>query len=360
LKFGGEIIMRYSSEKQQIVSENPELLLCENGDFKINPELVEQYEIIDMHCHLFNGLSQLFPAFLQKEKFNSRKSLMDMSCFPFSMELFDLDKIYFTGCPTKLCSVDGIKARVKLFSGALVLNYATEERMIMDMDANHIQKAVVQQINPPGKSCSEVMNHIVKRNDRLYTFGSVHPFDNDIAVKINNYMKLDIKGWKLNPHVWGIPIDCEETIALLKELAKTNLPILSCSGIGLPKEVLNSDVPTKRTKKETMMQQLNKFEKVLDCIPDTTFILAHSGCFDFEDIIDIMKMYPNTYTDISVQPSLNIRELIKEIGSERVLFGTDYPFVTQAFSILSVLRATHDEQERANIFSQNAKKILRI
>lgn len=352
--------MRHNREKQQIASVNPELLLCENGDFKIKADLVEKYEIIDMHCHIYKGLSQLFPAFLQKEKFNKKISLMDMSCFPFSLGLFDLDKIYFTKCPTKLFSSDGIKTRMKLFSGAFVLNYATEDRLIMDMDANNIHKAVVQQINPPNKSCGEVMDSIVKNNDRLYTFGSIHPFDDDIVTKINNYMKLDIKGWKLNPHIWGVPIDCDESIALLKELAKTKLPIMSCSGIGLPKEVLNSAVPTKRTKKEVMTQQLRKFEKVLDCIPDTTFILAHSGCFDFEDIIDIMKKYPNTYTDISVQPSENIKKLINEIGSERLLFGTDYPFVSQAFSILSVLRATEVEQERINIFNENAKKLIKV
>ena len=173
-------------------------------------------------------------------------------------------------------------------------------------------------------------------------------------------LKMDIKGWKLNPHIWGVPIDCDESIGLLKELAKTKLPIMSCSGIGLPKEMLNSAVPTKKTRKEVMTQHLPKFEKALDCISDTTVILAYSGCFDFGYMIDIMKKHPNTYTDISVQPSGNIKELIKEIGSERVLFGTDYPFVTQALSILSVLRATHDEQERINIFSKNAKTLLGI
>ena len=195
---GGEKIMRNKREKQQIASNNPELLLCENGDFKIDKSLVEKYEIIDMHCHLYNGLSQLFPTILQQEKYNDKKSLMDMSCFPFSMRLFDLDKIYFTDCPAKLCSIDGMKARIKLFSGALVLNYATEERLLKDMDANNIQKAVVQQINPQGKSCSEVMDAIVKRNDRLYTFASIHPYDKDIHAKIDRYMKMDIKGWKLN------------------------------------------------------------------------------------------------------------------------------------------------------------------
>ena len=73
--------MKYCREKIKILEENPELQLCDNGDFKINVDLVDNYEIIDMHCHLFAGLSQLFPSFLQKEKWNKEKSLMD-SNFP--------------------------------------------------------------------------------------------------------------------------------------------------------------------------------------------------------------------------------------------------------------------------------------
>lgn len=352
--------MRHKITKQEIESTTPELLLCNNGDFKIKPDLVSKYEIIDMHCHLYNGLAQLFPAFLQKEKFNDNVSLMDMSCFPFSLKLFDLDKIYFTKSPSTIFSADGIKTRIKLFSGALVLNYATVDRLIMDMDANNISKAVVQQINPANKSCADVMERIVQENERIFTFGSIHPYDDDILGKIDSYMKLNIKGWKLNPHIWGVPIDCEKTIELLQELAQTNLPIMSCSGIGLPEEMLKSSVPTKKTKEEVMTQQLIKFDKVLSKIPDTKFILAHSGCFDFPYIIEIMKNFPNTYTDISIQPAENIRHLINQIGNERILFGTDYPFVTQAFSILSVLRATTDEQDRINIFSGNAKKLIQL
>lgn len=352
--------MNHNIEKQQIESENPELVLCENGDFKIKEDLVERYEIIDMHCHIFSGLSQLFPSFLQVQKYNENVSLMDMSCFPFSMSLFDLNKIYFTKYPTKLFSADGIKTRIKLFSGALVLNYATVDRLMMDMDANHIRKAVVQQINPQKKSCAEEMDSIVRKNDRLYTFGSIHPFADNILAKIDGYMKMNIKGWKLNPHIWGVPIDCKESIALLKELSNTQLPIMSCSGIGLPQEMLATNVPTKATKKEVMTQHLPKFEKVLNCIPDATVILAHSGCYDFEYSVDLMKKFPNTYTDISIQPAANIKKLVSEIGSERILFGTDYPFVTQAFSILSVLRAIDNEHDRTNIFCKNAKKILGI
>lgn len=81
--------MHHNRKKQQIMSDNPELVLCANGD-----------------C-----------------------------CFPFSLGLSDLDKIYFTKCPTKLFSANGIKTRIKLYSGALVLNYATVDRLVMDMDS---------------------------------------------------------------------------------------------------------------------------------------------------------------------------------------------------------------------------------
>ncbi len=175
-------------EKRQIALQNPELELCENGDFKIKADLVNKYEIIDMHCHLFRGLSQLFPRFLQREMRDNMVSLMDKSCFPFSMGLFDLDKICFSGCPVKLLSLDGIRTRVKLFSGVFVLPYATEKRLMADMDRNNIRKAVVLQINPPSKSCGEAMDDMVKNNNRLYTFGSIHPYDRDIPAKIDRYM----------------------------------------------------------------------------------------------------------------------------------------------------------------------------
>ena len=95
--------------KQQIVQENPELVLSENGDFIIDKSLVDKYEIIDVHCHLFKGLAHLFPAIFQKEKNNTAVSLLDKSCFPFSMDLFNLDKISYTEYPTKLLSGNGIR-----------------------------------------------------------------------------------------------------------------------------------------------------------------------------------------------------------------------------------------------------------
>lgn len=353
-------MIQVSKKKKYIIlSQNEELELASNGDFIIKKELAEKYEIIDFHCHTYEGLFQLFPPFLQKKKTDLNKSLMDLSCFPFSIGLFDINKIYFSGCPTRLFSLDGIRTKLKLFTGVFVLNYATTEKLLKDMDNNCISKAVIQQINPPNKNSADIMEEIVTQNERLYTFGAVHPLDENIDSKIKHYMNLHIKGWKINPHVCGFSIDCEKSLALIEKLSKTGLPILCCSGIGLPQDVLSSNIPSKQTKKDVLNQKMEKYARVLDVFPDTTFILAHSGCFEFEKMVDLLKNHQNVYTDISVQPAEHIKILIREIGYERILFGTDYPFVTQAFSILSVLRATKNEIERTFIFSKNAKRLLR-
>ena len=350
-------IMRHK-KKYAILSENEELELTANGDFIIRKDFVENYQIIDFHCHSFEGLCQLFPPFLQRKKTDYNKSLMDLSCFPFSMNLFDLNKIYFSDCPTNLFSFDGLKTKIKLFTGVFVLPFATTERLLADMNNNGINKAVIQQINPPNKNNADIMEEIVNKNAQLYTFGSVHPFDKDIDNKINHYMNLHIKGWKINPHVCGFSIDCKESLALIEKLSKTGLPILCCSGVGLPQEVLLTNIPSKQMKKDVLNQSLDKYETVLDTFPNTTFILAHGGCFEFENMLSLLKNHQNIYTDISIQPAEHIKTLIEQIGAERILFGTDYPFVTQAFSILSVLRATKNEDERTLIFSKNAKRLL--
>lgn len=351
--------MKNKKRKHSILSANEELELTSVGDFIIKKKLVENYEIIDFHCHSYEGLCQLFPHFLQKKKANYNKSLMDLSCFPFSMNLFDLNKIYFSDYPTNLFSFEGFKTKIKLFTGAFVLNYATTEKLLIDMNNNGVSRAVIQQINPPNKNSSDIMEEIITQNERLYTFGSVHPFDENIDSKIKHYMSLHIKGWKINPHVCGFSIDSKESLALIEKLSQTGLPILCCSGLGLPQEMLLTNIPSKQTKKDVRNQSLDKYEVVLDTFPDTTFILAHSGCFEFENMVELLMNHQNVYTDISIQPAEHIKTLIEKIGSERILFGTDYPFVTQAFSILSVLRATENEDERTYIFSKNAKRLLR-
>lgn len=351
------------SSKIDILKDFPELELTEFGDFKIKDEFVKDYEIIDIHCHLFSSVKSFIPRILRKEDMDLQASFFDLSCYPTTLKYFDFNKEMFTSYPDSLFSPDGIKTIIELSGiGGFIsaIKKSTPERLLRDMKLNNISKSIVLQINTIKCDSSEEMSSIVSHHEEILTFGSIHPKDENIMPKIEKNISLGVKGWKINPHISGIDIDDKDSLKLLKELAQTNLPIISCSGIAFPTEKLNKGFIFDKQKKYLEAQNIKRFYNVLTEIPNSTFIFAHGGCYQTNELIELMKKYTDTYVDISVQPPSNIKKLIKEIGSERILFGTDYPAFNHAFPIVSVLRATDSVEERKNIFSRNAERLLKV
>ncbi len=190
----------------------------------------------------------------------------------------------------------------------------------------------------------------------MIPFASIHPLEGDIEVKIDKYVSGGARGFKINPHVQRVGIDDGSMIELVKRLSKTRLPILSCSGLAIPAHYLGHFPGSFRRSVE--MQNINRYEKLLGLIPDHPFIFAHGGLEQNGELVALMKKFPNTCADISTQTVENIRRMIDEIGSRRLLFGSDYPFFNQAFPIVSVLRATDNHSDRRAIFSGNARRLL--
>ena len=65
------------------------------------------------------------------------------------------------------------------------------------------------------------------------------------------------------------------------------------------------------------------YEQAFRDYPNVTFILAHGR--PIQETINMMKTYPNVWTDTAFMPTENIKRLCDEKLSERVLWGTDYP-----------------------------------
>lgn len=230
--------------------------------------------------------------------------------------------------------------------------------MLRDMKLNNISKAVVLQLNTQKCDSSEDMKNVISEYEEFITFGSIHPYESEIKKKIEKNIAFGVKGWKIAPHVIDINIDADQTINVLKQISETQLPIISCSGLAFPQNMI-SKIP-KSMRKNLETQNISRFHNVLKAIPDVPFIFSHGGIYQTNEVIELMKRYPNTYVEISTQPPESIKVLINKLGSERILYGTDYPAFNHAFSIVSVLRATVDDTERKNIFINNAKELLKI
>lgn len=98
--------------------------------------------------------------------------------------------------------------------------------------------------------------------------------------------------------------------------------------------------------------------------PRINFVFAHPGEKDTVlRHIDIMKRYENVYLDISGTGILRygmIKRLVNECGSERILFGTDYPIGCPDVYIACILSEKITDNDRERIFSKNAKRLLQL
>jgi predicted TIM-barrel fold metal-dependent hydrolase len=120
------------------------------------------------------------------------------------------------------------------------------------------------------------------------------------------------------------------------------------------------------------------FEPVLSAYPRLKLILAHAGVGAEESTIALCKSYANVYVDTSVwfgvrtdpDSPLNRRqhrvaysladaaEYFRELGIDRVLFGTNYGIREPAPTLEAVMGMPLRDDERRRIFSENAREVF--
>jgi predicted TIM-barrel fold metal-dependent hydrolase len=95
--------------------------------------------------------------------------------------------------------------------------------------------------------------------------------------------------------------------------------------------------------------------------PDISWIMGHSGGpFGSRRAVEIAQESPSIYLDLtlSMGPARQVEFFVKEVGSERVLFGTDNPFLDPRPQIGRVGLADISHQDRINIWSANARRLI--
>lgn len=109
-------------------------------------------------------------------------------------------------------------------------------------------------------------------------------------------------------------------------------------------------------------EEICNMDKAASEYPEAIFIMAHTGgeIPQVERAIDIINRRDNIYTDLAVSESRegNVEWLVKEIGSKKLLFGSDMPFMDPRGTFSRVAMAEITEEEKKDIFGLNMQKIL--
>ena len=105
-------------------------------------------------------------------------------------------------------------------------------------------------------------------------------------------------------------------------------------------------------------------ERIMENIPGLKLVLAHlSGYGLYNKTLDFMKKHETVYTDLSAHGTDfdgTVADAVNRIGSERILYGSDYPGYKSRPFIDIVLNAGIRDQEKENIFYNNAARLLQV
>lgn len=105
-------------------------------------------------------------------------------------------------------------------------------------------------------------------------------------------------------------------------------------------------------------------ERAVKAFPGIMFVAAHPGEKDsFLRHLELMKKYDNYFLDLSGTGIFRyglLRYGINQVGSDRFLFGTDYPICNPGMYVQAVLFERLKDKDYEAIFSGNARRLLKL
>lgn len=179
---------------------------------------------------------------------------------------------------------------------------------------------------------------------KLIGFGTLHPDMNDVEGEFERIISLGLKGIKLHPDFQGFNAD-EPKMDRVYSVIGNRLPLLIHAG----DENLDSSSP-------------RRLSNVLEKFPSLTMIAAHLGGFkNWKEAMDCLigkNLYLDTSSAIQYMDKGFATRLIKTHGTDKVVFGTDYPSMYHEIELEAFNKLDLNEREKDDILYNNAAGIL--
>ena len=214
-----------------------------------------------------------------------------------------------------------------------------------------IDHFVVQSVATTPRQVSSINNFIaasVAQSDGRFTgLGTLHPDSDDMEADVNEIIDLGLKGVKLHPDIQNFKID-DYRMLRIYELCEGKLPLLIHTG-----------------DHRYDLSNPNRMMPILDIYKNLTVIGAHFGGWSiWEEATEKLRKYDNFYVDCSsslyaMTPQM-AKKLIMAYGTERVLFGTDYPMWAPEEEIDRFMQIKLTHSEREDILYNNTANLLGI
>lgn len=193
----------------------------------------------------------------------------------------------------------------------------------------------------------EVLQAMADFPVRIYGYATVNPNypESELVAELDRCVAGGMVGVKLHPDLHQTPVDDDKYRAVWEWTNEHRLPLLSHTSTG-------------------GRNPIKTFEKLAGMYPNVSILLGHSGFGSegAEQCIEACLKYPNLYCEItgSVVVYGTLERMVNRLGAERVLFGTDLPFLDARPQVGRVAFAKISNEDKRKVFGLNAARIFGI
>lgn len=223
----------------------------------------------------------------------------------------------------------------------------TAEDLVRSMDQYGIERSGLSILN--GTSCRELNDRTLAAvrqfPDRIVGYAYINPREENAKDEVRRCLETD--GFRaVKFHSWKhgyFPDNNSALDGIVDVIAEYDVPILTHTG----------------TPPLSLPQQ---WAVIAERHPKATFVFAHMGYLDYGyGCIECAKRLPNVYVGSSGQVEIPIiQKAIDEMGPDRIVFGSDWPYKFVKSEIVKFDAYDLSEEDREKIFFKNAQKLWKL
>ncbi|MEN9722495.1 MAG: hypothetical protein RJB38_481 [Pseudomonadota bacterium] len=230
---------------------------------------------------------------------------------------------------------------------------STPEDLIEAMDEAGVDQALII-AHPPFCSNEFIFEACEQYPDRLIAVANIPPSAADPGQMLRDYLKRGAKVLKIHPAADGEGVESPRYRALLDVAQEERIPVILHTGC----------IQNRLFYKDPHWGKVEHFAPWFEAYREVPFILAHMNFHEPMKALEQAELFSNLLVDTSWQPPEVIGEAVRRIGAERVLFGTDWPFVGQNLALGKsriedgVSASVYSREQADLILGGNAVRIL--
>ncbi len=211
-----------------------------------------------------------------------------------------------------------------------------------------IERYVVHSTATKAEQVVSINDYIIgeaKKEKKFIAFGTMHPNFREAEQEITRIKKAGVRGIKLHPDFQRFEADAPEMDGIYELVAAAGLPVLIHAGD------CRFDFSGPR-----------RIARVLDRHPTLKLVAAHFGGYtEWEEAFELLAgriLWFDTSSSLWKLPNGEAIKMIAKHGTERFLFGSDFPMWDHESELERFLALGLDDRANEAILFGNAATLL--